>query len=68
MILMFKMQVIFDSFKEIYIYIYIIVGNVANAVGKCLIHISVERNTFQNETRMVPCNSEFRAYALVRQI
>ena len=68
MILMFKMQVIFDSFKEIYIYIYIIVGNVANAVRKCLIHISVERNTVQNETGMVPCNSEFRAYALVRQI
>ena len=50
------------------LYIYIIVGNVANAVGKCSIHISVERNTVQNETRMIPCNSKFRAYALVRQI
>ena len=69
-----EVSVIFTEFckkkqkKKIYIYMYIIVGNVANAVGECSIHISVERNTVQNETRMIPCNSEFRAYALVRQI
>ena len=33
----------------IYIYIYIIVEIVANAVGKCSIHMSVERNTVQND-------------------
>ena len=33
--------------------------------------MSVERNTIQNDwnkTRMIPHNSKFRAYALVRQI
>ena len=33
----------------IYIYIYILGEIVANAVGKCSIHMSVERNTDQND-------------------